>query len=439
MVSDKMNQRIQIVLLALAFALSGGVRLLDAQVRPKAKTAQKSGKATVNNAKAPAKGAKAAAASKAQAGRKFVLDVVELAVSLPQPDPQDRLRVLHSAATVLSAIAPKRSAQLAGEGVRIEADLVALGQKPAVSAVASGYAKCSDVAAFVNRIYPANLVAAEQALVGAVTRCQKSSLEAVRARAEAAMQQNIVAPRLIMALVDVSGAKSPWAQRTFETMIGSLPSASEATRKEAPNYAAMYANMARVVEKSLAKSTGIKMLEWIAKLPESGEKAMAAKISSGAMQEALGAEAYTEALAGNVIAKQTAEIEGGGAVERAEEESSSVLEAMRNTGTEQTDRLRQLPASLRAREAAAHGFASGTGGDGKAAESYFDMAFSALNEVWSARSPEKDVAAIVEEVASAAAHVDSVDALTRAQALQDPTAQAIGMIAVARVVMGSSL
>jgi hypothetical protein len=42
----------------------------------------------------------------------------------------------------------------------------------------------------------------------------------------------------------------------------------------------------------------------------------------------------------------------------------------------------------------------------------------------------------VEEVSEAAAHVDAVDALQRAQRLQDPSARAIGMIAVARVVAG---
>ena len=33
-------------------------------------------------------------------GKKFALDVVNMAVALPQPDPQDRLRVLTSAVSV---------------------------------------------------------------------------------------------------------------------------------------------------------------------------------------------------------------------------------------------------------------------------------------------------------------------------------------------------
>jgi hypothetical protein len=41
---------------------------------------------------------------------------------------------------------------------------------------------------------------------------------------------------------------------------------------------------------------------------------------------------------------------------------------------------------------------------------------------------------VVQEVAEAAAQVDAVDALQRTRRLQDPTAQAIAMLAVARVV-----
>jgi len=126
-------------------------------------------------------------------------------------------------------------------------------------------------------------------------------------------------------------------------------------------------------------------------------------------------------------------------VERPPLESASVLEAMKNNGADQTDRLREMPASQRAREAAAHGFAAGTSGDKQQANKYFDMAFAAVDEVWEQRTPEQDTAAIVEEVSEAAAEVDSVNALTRAQKLRDPSAQAIGMLAVARVVAGTGI
>jgi hypothetical protein len=66
------------------------------------------------------------------------------------------------------------------------------------------------------------------------------------------------------------------------------------------------------------------------------------------------------------------------------------------------------------------------------------MAFSAADEVWSNRG-ETNVAELVEEISEAAAQVDPVAALKRAQGLQDPSAQAIGMIAVARVVLSKNL
>jgi len=79
-------------------------------------------------------------------------------------------------------------------------------------------------------------------------------------------------------------------------------------------------------------------------------------------------------------------------------------------------------------------FAAGTSGDKQQARKYFDMAFSAADEVWDARTPETDAAAVVQEISEAAAQVDSLNALTRAQKLHDSSAQAIGMLAVARVV-----
>ena len=57
-----------------------------------------------------------------------------------------------------------------------------------------------------------------------------------------------------------------------------------------------------------------------------------------------------------------------------EDDSVSVLRAMGNTG-DRTDELNSMPPSVRAREAAASGFASGTSGDRKMADHYFDIAF----------------------------------------------------------------
>jgi hypothetical protein len=109
---------------------------------------------------------------------------------------------------------------------------------------------------------------------------------------------------------------------------------------------------------------------------------------------------------------------------------------MQSNGTDRTDEISKLAPSMRAREAAAHGFATGTAGDRKSADRYFDIAYSALDEVWANRAQQKDAPAVVEEVNEAAAQVDSISALKRAQALSDPSAQAIGMLAVARTVLG---
>jgi hypothetical protein len=67
------------------------------------------------------------------------------------------------------------------------------------------------------------------------------------------------------------------------------------------------------------------------------------------------------------------------------------------------------------------------------------MAFSAVDEVWEARTPEMNAAAVVQEISEAAAQVDSLNALTRAQKLRDSSAQAIAMLAVARVVASNGV
>jgi hypothetical protein len=116
-----------------------------------------------------------------------------------------------------------------------------------------------------------------------------------------------------------------------------------------------------------------------------------------------------------------------------------VLAAIANNGSDQSDRLRTLPPAERAREAAAHGFASATGGDKAQASRYFDMAFSAADDAWEARSRETHAAEVVREVGEAAAQVNSTNALARAQNLRDSSAQAIAMLAVARVVASNGV
>jgi hypothetical protein len=119
-----------------------------------------------------------------------------------------------------------------------------------------------------------------------------------------------------------------------------------------------------------------------------------------------------------------------------EDDSVSVLQAMGNN-SDRTQELNSLPPARRAREAAASGFASGTSGDRRMADHYFDIAFSSLDEVWSDRASIKASAPdVVQEVSEAAAQVDPVAALQRSERLQDPSAEAISMLAVARVVVG---
>src|SRR4029077_4585123 len=85
------------------------------------------------------------------------------------------------------------------------------------------------------------------------------------------------------------------------------------------------------------------------------------------------------------------------------------------------------------------GFTPGPSGNKQQARRYFDMAFSAADEVWDARTPETNAAAVVQEISEAAAQVDSINALTRAQKLRDSSAQAIAMLAVARVVASNGV
>lgn len=388
--------------------------------------------------KSPRKASAQKSSAQQNPSRAFAWNVVQSAVALRQSDPQDRLRVLASAVSIGATLNPKTAKQWAREGAEIEASLIAAGQQPAVSMLATGQADCAAALAFVEKVSPSNLAKAEQSLIGALSNCRAQTKEAIRARVDAAMAERVIAPRLTMAMIDSEGAKTPWAQQKFKEMFSSLPDPqSEIARREAVNFAAMYGSVAKNAEKDAAKRAGVSFLTWLGKLPTSGERNMATNITVGAMKDALGEEGYSRALEADVTARQAAETSGAaGELPQQDIESASVLEAMAST-EDQTEALNQLPVSLRARKAAANGFARGTSGDKRAAENYFDIAFSAANENWNERGSSNRAAEVVEEVSQAAAHVDAVSALNRAQKqLTDPTAQAIGMIAVARVVMG---
>jgi hypothetical protein len=393
-------------------------------------------------AKAPAAKAKAAprvagtAEERKQAKKKFVLDVVQMAVALPQPDPQDRLRVLNSATGVAGPLSSTLAKRFTTEGARLEAELISSGGKPAVSIFSAGAVDCAVASQFVDTVPQEAVARAEDSLLAVMSVCPQATREPLRRKVMAALDNGIVAARPLLALMEASGPSSRWSQETFTKMFGSLPKGKDQLA-EAPNYAAMLIQMAPAMDKDAARDAGLKFLEWLGQFEQGNERNLAVNMAMGVLRDTLGDAKLKEALQSNVVAQSVAQSEGQpGEVEHPEEESVSVLEALGNKG-DQSERLKELPPSLRAREAAANGFATGTHGDRKLADRYFDMAYAALDEVWSARTPEKNVPAVVEEVSEAAAQVDAVAALQRAQKLSDPSAQAISMLAVARVVVGS--
>jgi hypothetical protein len=380
-----------------------------------------------------------ASPAKLTAEQKFVVDTVKMAVALPQPDPQDRLRVLSSAAFVVSPIDKRMASGLLREGVRIESELIRIGQKPAVSVLASGEAGCAAALSFVENLPERSALEAEQSLIGAITSCPKKTLDPVSRKLDAAMEKGVIPSRALMAVIEAQGAKTPWSQTHFEKMFSSLPDA-EQYAPEAENFAAMYARMAPEVSKETASKTGLQMLAWLGKLKDSPVRTLSIRITTGSMQEVLGQQGFEEALQKDVVASSTVQHAGEDReIERPPEETVSVLEAMGNNGADQTEALSKLPPTQRARQAAANGFAAGTSGRKEQAAKYFDMAFAAADEAWDARTPKVDAASLVQEVGEAAAQVNSINALVKAQHMRDSSAQAIAMLAVARVVASNGI
>jgi hypothetical protein len=392
-------------------------------------------KATAAPAKATAAKTPSKQLSKEEARKKFILDVVNSAVSLPQSDPQDRLRVLSAAASVVGPIDPKLAQQYAKEGTAIETKLVAEGQTPNMTMLSGGNVDCATAATFVQTLPPSAVVDAQQALVGAIVNCPKQVNSVAAAKLEAAISQGVVAGRPLLALMNAQGMNSQWSHDVFTRMFSSLPDDSSMA-KEAPNYASMYMQVAGQVEPDTAKTAGKSFLYWLAKLPESPERSVATNLTSSALQQAVGADAYKELLRSDPTFQQLVNGSDPGATLPAPEEENVNVQEAGDKG-DRTDELHAMPASQRARNAAATGFITGTQGDRKQADHYFDIAFAALDEVWSSRRDAKvNAAEVVQEVSEAAAQVDAVEALQRAQKLQDPSAQAIGMLAVARVING---
>ncbi len=106
--------------------------------------------------------------------QKFVMDTVRMAVALPEPDPQDRLRVLSTAADVVSPIDKKMAKNLWHEGARIESELVRLGETPAISMMSSGQVDCAAALNFIENLPVDAALRAEQSLIGAITSCTET-------------------------------------------------------------------------------------------------------------------------------------------------------------------------------------------------------------------------------------------------------------------------
>lgn len=385
----------------------------------------------------PARRSQPAAARPTATARTFVSDVVKSALATPVADQQDRLRVLSTAIGVVSPIDPKLAASLAKEATEVELQLIARNERPAVSALAEGAANCRAATTFVQQIYPQSVALAEQSLIAAVTRCPKQTLEIIRSRVEAALDQHVVAPRLLQATMDAAGQDTQWSQDQFAKLFSALPEPREAAGS-APALAALFEQMAKHVGKDDVAKAGIQFLGWLDKLEESPERTMAVNITVGALRDTLGDEAYQRVLERDVNARQVASRAGEPAELTPESDAVSSTRGAESPAREAE--LKDMPPASRAREAAATAFAL-SAKDKRAANRFFDIAFAAVDEAWADRGSGEQAnqaTHMVEEVAEAAAQVDRVSALERAQGLQEPAARAIAMLGVARVAANHS-
>jgi hypothetical protein len=299
----------------------------------------------------------------------------------------------------------------------------------------SGGVDCGSVKILAENVPAANVDSAEQSLVGAVSKCD-SAVATVRQLLDAGFEKGRVAPRATLAVMELVGVKAPWSQQAFEKLFANLTGDANSFRQQAADFATTFTRMATEVDKAAAGQAGLRLLAWLGKMEASADRNLAVNATTGSLKELFGDKGFGDLLASDVMARQVAQTAGQpGQMTHPPEESASVLAAISRRGSDRTDELNAMPPSLRAREAAASGFASGIAdANRKDVDHYFDIAFSALNDAWDNRANLRDVHAVVQEVAEAAAQVDAVDVLQRTRRLQDPTAQAIGMLAVARVV-----
>ncbi len=98
--------------------------------------------------------------------------------------------------------------------------------------------------------------------------------------------------------------------------------------------------------RTLRPRAGLQLLTWLGKLEDSPLRTLSIRITTGAMQQALGDEGYKKALESDVVASTTVQNAGPEReIERPAPEGVSILAAMDSRGTDQTERLRGMPAT----------------------------------------------------------------------------------------------
>ncbi len=383
----------------------------------------------------PVEAVSAASSPKELAQRKaFALNVLQSAVAIPQNDAQDRLRVLVAAARLANSVSPAWKKKLAREGIELESRLISSGEKPQVSMVEAGFVDCAAVSELVDAVRPEGMQAADRTVAAAVTQCPKQTLEAAERKLSDTLQHGSPAPLSLLATMRAAGAKSNWTLQQFDSVFSNLPD-PKTSAAQAPLFASLYENFSGSVDTASARNAGAKLMVWIGKMETGPERVQAATTAVRAVKKVVGVQRFQEIVESDPIAAQAAQLAGQPAQMPLPVEEQQVEVGRLDLKGDHAGELEKEPAPRRAREAAGYGFAAANSGDKQLAERYFDIAFGALNDVWSNRLPGTNVAGIVNEVSQAAANVDPVAALQHAQHLQESSAQAISMLAVADTVV----
>jgi hypothetical protein len=380
------------------------------------------------------KASKTKAKAEVPSGKAFAKEVLRYAVSVQQSDAQDRLRVLRAAIDVASSVDRQMVKDLVRQGMQAEADVIATEKTPVASVMQ--FASCKDKLEFSQRIYPSNLVAAEDSLIAASGNCPEVA-STVSNLVVSGLKQNIAAPKLIASLVESGNFNQQQTSEMLSDAFSSLP--KDAYSDRALDFASLYATLAPRAGKREAMAAGLKFFDWLALMGDDENRNAAANAVFSSMQEILGEEQVRSALQEHPAASELmAGVREGPPPNPADDTADPASADSGKPAAEQLEDLNQLPAMDRAKQAASLGFSKGTSSrDPGIAAPYFDIAFSAADSAWTARTEEPATNAatsMMTEVCEAAAHVDAVSAFQRAQRLSDPTAQAICMIAVARVV-----